>query len=95
MKQMLQTTIFKKGKLTFFNSLIQSKGEGKTKKYFIIPDLETQKDNEVTIEQTPNGLIFSCTCLHKTFHIDKPVLCSHMITTILYECGKINVRQKW
>ena len=91
---MLKTTIFKKGKVTFFNSLIQCKGEGRTKEYFSIPDLETQNDNEVTIEQTPNGLVFSCTCLHKTFHIDKPVLCSHMVTAILFKCSKINIRQK-
>jgi hypothetical protein len=93
-KRMLQTIIFKKAKVTLFNSLIQNKGEGKTKEYFTIPDLETKKDNEVTIEQTQNGLVFSCTCLHKTFHIDKPVLCSHIVTVILFKCSKINIRQK-
>lgn len=91
---MLKTTIFKKAKITFFNSLITSKGEGRTKEYFVVPDLETKKDNEVTIEQTPSGLTFSCTCLHKTYHIDKPVLCSHMVTIILFKCSKINIRQK-
>jgi hypothetical protein len=91
---MIKTTIFKKAKITLFNSLVTRKGEGKTKQYLTVPDLETKKENEVTIEQTPNGIILACTCMHKTFHIDKPVLCSHMVTAILYECGKINLKEK-
>lgn len=87
-----KTNIFKKAKTTYFSSLIQAQGTGKKREYLEIQDIDSNKKHDVTMEQTELGITFTCTCMHKSFHIDKPTLCSHIITAILYKAGQIKIK---
>lgn len=79
----LRTKILHKAKQQYLNSALAKLTKGHKKIYIEIVDIESQKTHIVTLEQTPQGLIASCTCTLKSLHIDKPTFCSHIITGIM------------
>jgi hypothetical protein len=78
----MTTNIFKKAKTAYNNSYIQRTGTSAKNEYFDIKDAESEKWHMVKIETDANGTTATCDCMSKTFHVDKPTFCSHIIAVI-------------
>jgi hypothetical protein len=89
---MNKTIIFKKGKNQYYNQLIHKPQTSETKEYYNIRDDESQKTHQLIIEYTQEGIKLSCDCTFKSLQIDKPTLCSHMITLLLKKCGEVKIK---
>lgn len=80
---MKKDKLLKKAKAQYYASANAEITEGQKKTYVEITDIESHKTHTVTIEQEEQGKILDCTCLHQTFNVTRPVLCSHMISAIM------------
>lgn len=66
--------------------------KGLKKEYWNITDSESQKEHQVSLETDEKGTSANCDCTARSLHIDKPYLCTHIITLILYKVGKEKIR---
>jgi hypothetical protein len=75
--------LFSKAKAQYLCSANAKIKKGHKKTYVEIQDIDSQKTHEVTIEQTSEGKVLDCPCMHQTYKVTRPVVCSHMITALM------------
>lgn len=90
------TSIFKKAKRMHYAQNPTRTG-GITRKdvkteYYTVTDDESQKEHEIKLETTQSGTTIDCPCTARSLQADKPTLCSHAITLILYLTGREKIK---
>lgn len=81
----MNQALWRKSKNHYQGGLVTPCGTSRTNEYFTCVDIESEKVHEVKLTQTPQGLTATCECMSKTFHVDKPTFCSHILSIIMYK----------